>query len=109
MGEGPYARVSPRFAKRETGTATARHAFLMLLARSERFELPTLGFEVRCSIQLSYERVSLFNALAVRLIFLRRQLGTENDCRKYSWPRSDTRLLRGVLGDLAVVLQPRFQ
>ena len=27
-----------------------------LLARSERFELPTLGFEVRCSIQLSYER-----------------------------------------------------
>jgi hypothetical protein len=27
------------------------------LARSERFELPTLGFEVRCSIQLSYERV----------------------------------------------------
>ena len=34
------------------------------LARSERFELPTLGFEVRCSIQLSYERVSLFNDLA---------------------------------------------
>jgi hypothetical protein len=33
------------------------------LARSERFELPTLGFEVRCSIQLSYERVSLFNDL----------------------------------------------
>ena len=28
------------------------------LARSERFELPTLGFEVRCSIQLSYERFS---------------------------------------------------
>src|SRR3954466_2326914 len=27
------------------------------LARSERFELPTLGFEVRCSIQLSYERL----------------------------------------------------
>jgi predicted XRE-type DNA-binding protein len=27
------------------------------VARSERFELPTLGFEVRCSIQLSYERV----------------------------------------------------
>src|ERR1700733_8481348 len=27
------------------------------LARSERFELPTLGFEVRCSIQLSYERI----------------------------------------------------
>ena len=27
------------------------------MARSERFELPTLGFEVRCSIQLSYERI----------------------------------------------------
>jgi hypothetical protein len=27
------------------------------VARSERFELPTLGFEVRCSIQLSYERM----------------------------------------------------
>jgi hypothetical protein len=27
------------------------------LARSERFELPTLGIEIRCSIQLSYERV----------------------------------------------------
>ena len=37
------------------------------LARSERFELPTLGFEVRCSIQLSYERVSLFNDLAESL------------------------------------------
>ena len=32
---------------------------LLLLARSERFELPTNGFEVRCSIQLSYERVNL--------------------------------------------------
>jgi hypothetical protein len=30
------------------------------MARSERFELPTLGFEVRCSIQLSYERICLF-------------------------------------------------
>jgi hypothetical protein len=27
-----------------------------VVVRSERFELPTLGFEVRCSIQLSYER-----------------------------------------------------
>src|SRR5436190_22349942 len=30
---------------------------LISLARSERFELPTLGIEIRCSIQLSYERV----------------------------------------------------
>ena len=41
-----------------------RRAVKAALARSERFELPTLGFEVRCSIQLSYERVSVFNDLA---------------------------------------------
>jgi hypothetical protein len=34
-----------------------RSSLKAALARSERFELPTLGFEVRCSIQLSYERV----------------------------------------------------
>ena len=28
------------------------------MARSERFELPTLGIEIRCSIQLSYECVA---------------------------------------------------
>jgi hypothetical protein len=38
------------------------------LVRSERFELPTLGFEVRCSIQLSYERVRLFGELEGRRI-----------------------------------------
>lgn len=27
------------------------------MAHSERFELPTLGIEIRCSIQLSYECV----------------------------------------------------
>jgi hypothetical protein len=32
---------------------------LVALARSERFELPTLGIEIRCSIQLSYERVGV--------------------------------------------------
>jgi hypothetical protein len=34
-----------------------RARFCTEVARSERFELPTLGFEVRCSIQLSYERL----------------------------------------------------
>ena len=34
-----------------------REGYRCDLARSEKFELPTLGFEVRCSIQLSYERV----------------------------------------------------
>jgi hypothetical protein len=31
--------------------------FSFVLARPERFELPTLWFEARCSIQLSYGRV----------------------------------------------------
>jgi hypothetical protein len=37
-------------------------------ARPERFELPTLWFEARCSIQLSYGRVATIlprNILAV--------------------------------------------
>jgi hypothetical protein len=37
------------------GVAIAAHGGE--LARSERFELPTLGIEIRCSIQLSYERL----------------------------------------------------
>jgi hypothetical protein len=32
---------------------------LILLARSEGFEPPALGIEIRCSIQLSYERIGL--------------------------------------------------
>src|SRR5438309_6385037 len=35
-----------------------RAQFCTEVARSERFELPTLGIEIRCSIQLSYERVA---------------------------------------------------
>jgi hypothetical protein len=41
---------------------------LKRVARPERFELPTLWFEARCSIQLSYGRVEpilLRNVLAV--------------------------------------------
>jgi hypothetical protein len=41
-----------------------------MVARSERFELPTLGIEIRCSIQLSYERVRLFKSLAGASEFL---------------------------------------
>src|SRR5260370_33947661 len=40
------------------------------VARSERFELPTLGIEIRCSIQLSYERLSLRDGLAPQLPWL---------------------------------------
>jgi hypothetical protein len=43
----------------QRGYGTNRNP-LFLMARSERFELPTDGFEVRCSIQLSYERVKAF-------------------------------------------------
>src|SRR3984893_2034132 len=48
------------FIDEERRQATPREAWRRELARSERFELPTLGFEVRCSIQLSYERVGPF-------------------------------------------------
>jgi hypothetical protein len=81
---------------------------LMLLARSERFELPTLGFEVRCSIQLSYERVSLFNGLPDAQ-FLRHCLGIENDHRKYFSTVSDTRLVWRGLGDHSLVLELKLQ
>jgi hypothetical protein len=48
------------------------------MARSERFELPTLGIEIRCSIQLSYERVECRDirlAQAVLRRFNRERLG----------------------------------
>ena len=55
----------PRDRNNLTGTHLVRFflalrqgpAILPEMARSERFELPTLGIEIRCSIQLSYERV----------------------------------------------------
>jgi hypothetical protein len=49
---------------------------LILLARSERFELPTLGIEIRCSIQLSYERQSyyLFESPCFQRLFLEPEL-----------------------------------
>jgi hypothetical protein len=52
------AHACRRFERKNGGFWRAQ--FCTELARSERFELPTLGFEVRCSIQLSYERVRPF-------------------------------------------------
>jgi hypothetical protein len=46
-----------RFLSYEDSALTRAASWSGVVARSERFELPTLGFEVRCSIQLSYERV----------------------------------------------------
>jgi hypothetical protein len=37
------------------------------MARPERFELPTLWFEARCSIQLSYGRVGSNSTVKGRL------------------------------------------
>ena len=37
------------------------------MVRPERFELPTLCFEGRCSIQLSYERVVVVNLILKHL------------------------------------------
>jgi hypothetical protein len=57
-GEGcPLKKSFPTVSQAQKRHARTSDKSLILLARSERFELPTLGFEVRCSIQLSYERV----------------------------------------------------
>ncbi len=52
------------------------------MARPERFELPTLWFEARCSIQLSYGRVppSYQNLQAARRIAPFRSHGNERNC-----------------------------
>ena len=42
---------------------------LNLLARLERFELPTYGFVVRCSIQLSYKRIMTATCIALDEIY----------------------------------------
>ncbi len=46
---------SPRFPHGDR--MTLRPGKLICLVRPERFELPTLWFEAKCSIQLSYGRV----------------------------------------------------
>src|SRR5258706_13428895 len=78
------------------------------MARSERFELPTLGFEVRCSIQLSYERVSLFNGLAEspKVLGPVQALKTMGKGFCFAW---DSRLARRGLGDLTRVAKLKFQ
>src|SRR6266849_2353643 len=78
------------------------------LARSERFELPTLGFEVRCSIQLSSERASLFNGLGGKPNFLGTDWALKRPPKTFS-VFSIIRLGRRGLGDLALVAKLKFQ
>ena len=56
-----YPGGTRRISMPRVGVTAARTASPILvelaLAHSERFELPTLGIEIRCSIQLSYECV----------------------------------------------------
>jgi hypothetical protein len=59
--------------------APARKVIRSIMARSERFELPTLGFEVRCSIQLSYERMGVSKVQPGILTF-RHRTRAENTC-----------------------------
>jgi hypothetical protein len=55
----PLAKFSGRSKAGEVREVIARKQCLLVekkLARPERLELPTLWFEARCSIQLSYGR-----------------------------------------------------
>jgi hypothetical protein len=65
------------------------------LERSERFELPTLGIEIRCSIQLSYERIGLFrhpNAWAPMMATaFRHVLSCSHLAANFSIPRQPAR------------------
>ena len=53
-----FDRLKIDHSARNTRCSTAR-MYLKNMARPERFELPTLWFEARCSIQLSYGRVKV--------------------------------------------------
>ena len=65
------------------------------MARPERFELPTLWFEARCSIQLSYGRVST----SYREIGLAVTTATES-WQNSDWKRKEWSLLGADAGGL---------
>ena len=67
----PFAPLSHRYA---TGTPRVE-VFKNIqprkpikLARLGRFELPTAGLEIRCSIQLSYRRINVLRNSSNRLV-----------------------------------------
>jgi hypothetical protein len=75
-----------------------------MLARSEGFEPPTLGIEIRCSIQLSYERIGLFDARTGGLgatTASRRLASCWHLAANFSIPRAGAAASGGGLGRLA--------
>src|SRR5437762_13510141 len=56
-GQDVASPARPHLSKARSGARKFVHNILGLLARPERFELPTPRFVVWCSIQLSYGRV----------------------------------------------------
>jgi hypothetical protein len=71
------------------------------MARSEGFEPPALGIEIRCSIQLSYERIVFSTpkrlALVMAMAFRRVRQGCSHLAANFSIPRQPARRRDGAV------------
>ena len=74
------SKVPPGYARIEMKKGSNRRRldpfFISIMARPERFELPTTWFEAKCSIQLSYGRVGRHSSREPQAMRLRPRLVT---------------------------------
>src|SRR4029453_13799819 len=91
------------------------------LTRPERFELPTLWFEARCSIQLSYGRnpplADGFLFVLFRILFWNKIRTTTNEIRKFceskilceEWDSNPHGLPHRILSPARIPIPPSSQ